>query len=161
LLNSLAGLASTFANIYGVQHGDFSTATITTLIVIGATGGVCLILTFIYGFVLLGSVKKKHDREVGTQRAGKRGEGVVDESTRRSNIWKNHGGGGKQMETQYVNMLLALDGIPRTHNILVAIACWIVLAGFLILPGTFTSLSQQQQQGFAGAALDVINHLPL
>ncbi len=65
------------------------------------------------------------------------------------------------METQYVNMLLALDGIPLTHNILAALATWILLAGFLILPGSFTSLSQQKRQGIAGAALDAIQHLPL
>ena len=37
-------------------------------------------------------------------------------------------------------MLLALDTIPRLHNILAAFFTWILLAGFVIFPGTFTSL---------------------
>lgn len=39
-----------------------------------------------------------------------------------------------------MNMLLALDTIPRLHNILAAFFTWILLAGFVIFPGTFTSL---------------------
>jgi hypothetical protein len=42
--------------------------------------------------------------------------------------------------TRYMRMLLALDTIPRLHNILAAFFTWILLAGFVIFPGTFTSL---------------------
>ena len=45
-----------------------------------------------------------------------------------------------QMDTQYVNMLLALDDIPKLHNILAKFFNWILLAGFVLFPGTFTSL---------------------
>ncbi|RMZ77593.1 hypothetical protein DV737_g4243, partial [Chaetothyriales sp. CBS 132003] len=42
-------------------------------------------------------------------------------------------------QTRYMEMLLHLDQIPRSHNILVAACTWILLAGFLVVPGTFTS----------------------
>jgi hypothetical protein len=42
-------------------------------------------------------------------------------------------------QTQYMDMLLHLDQIPRLHNILAAAFTWILLAGFLVIPGTFTS----------------------
>jgi hypothetical protein len=40
-----------------------------------------------------------------------------------------------------MTMLLALDTIPRMHNILASFFTWILLAGFILFPGTFTSLS--------------------
>jgi len=40
-----------------------------------------------------------------------------------------------------MNMLLDLDIIPRMHNIYASFFTWILLAGFIIFPGTFTSLS--------------------
>jgi hypothetical protein len=43
------------------------------------------------------------------------------------------------VQTRYVSMLLHLDDIPRLHNILAAFFTWILLAGFLVIPGTFTS----------------------
>jgi hypothetical protein len=49
-------------------------------------------------------------------------------------------GVSSQMDTQYVNMLLALDDIPAIHNFAVAFFNWIYLAGFVLFPGTFTSL---------------------
>ncbi|TVY86868.1 hypothetical protein LAWI1_G007630, partial [Lachnellula willkommii] len=44
------------------------------------------------------------------------------------------------VQTRYMSMLLALDTIPRLHNILASFFTWILLAGFVIFPGTFTSL---------------------
>ena len=40
-----------------------------------------------------------------------------------------------------MSMLLGLDTIPRMHNIAASFFTWILLAGFVIFPGTFTSLS--------------------
>ncbi len=37
-------------------------------------------------------------------------------------------------------MLFSLDKIPRLHNILAAFFGWLMLAGFVILPSTFTGL---------------------
>lgn len=43
-----------------------------------------------------------------------------------------------------MEMLLHLDRIPRLHNILAASFGWILLAGFLIIPGTFTSFKETE-----------------
>jgi hypothetical protein len=40
-----------------------------------------------------------------------------------------------------MDMLLSLDTIPRLHNILASFFTWILLAGFLVFPGTFTSIA--------------------
>jgi len=42
-------------------------------------------------------------------------------------------------ETRYMQMLLHLDRIPRGYNFLAGLFTWILLASFLIIPGTFTS----------------------
>ena len=42
-------------------------------------------------------------------------------------------------ETKYMQMLLHLDRIPRVYNFLSGLFTWILLASFLIIPGTFTS----------------------
>jgi len=44
------------------------------------------------------------------------------------------------VQTRYMEMLLhAADAVPRLHNILAAVFTWILLASFLVVPGTFTS----------------------
>ncbi|KAF9561691.1 hypothetical protein CPC08DRAFT_635053 [Agrocybe pediades] len=83
-LNSLAGLLSTIASILGAQHGDLSTNSKSTLIVTAASTGVLGILAGFYSLWLVRRVKARHDREVGKERAGKHGEGVVDLSKRRA-----------------------------------------------------------------------------
>lgn len=45
------------------------------------------------------------------------------------------------VQTRYMNMLLDLDTIPRMHNIYASFFSWILLAGFVIFPATFTSVS--------------------
>jgi hypothetical protein len=40
-----------------------------------------------------------------------------------------------------MDMLLAMDTIPRLYNILSSFFNWILLAGFIIFPGTFTTIS--------------------
>ncbi|KAL8371682.1 hypothetical protein RB595_001470 [Gaeumannomyces hyphopodioides] len=42
-------------------------------------------------------------------------------------------------QTRYMHMLLALDKIPRLHNILASVFTWTLLAGFVVFPGAFTS----------------------
>lgn len=44
------------------------------------------------------------------------------------------------LQTRYMEMLLSLDKIPRLHNILASFFGWILLAGFIVFPGTFTSI---------------------
>jgi hypothetical protein len=79
----LAGLLSTIASIYGAQSATLSVASKSTLIVTTSIAGICGVLTLFYMFVLIRGVKKQHDAEVGKQRAGKFGEGVVDLSKRK------------------------------------------------------------------------------
>lgn len=64
-------------------------------------------------------------------------------------------------------MLLALDKIPRLHNILASFFGWILLAGFVVFPGTFTSLQKLQnnaivqQSEAATEILNTVQSLPL
>ncbi|KAI9799603.1 MAG: hypothetical protein M1833_003918 [Piccolia ochrophora] len=46
------------------------------------------------------------------------------------------------VKTHYVDMLLNLDDIPKSHNILASFFTWILLAGYVIFPGTFTTLQR-------------------
>ena len=71
-------------------------------------------------------------------------------------------------QTAYTRMLLEIDTIPTSHNFLAAFSAWILLAGFLIVPGTFTSIqtSQTLQQAakdnvIAGKILDTVKHASL
>ena len=68
-----------------------------------------------------------------------------------------------QLDTQYVNMLLALDDIPQLHKILAGFFNWILLAGFILFPGTFTSL--QNLGGSSGQVAQLlvhqVTHIPL
>jgi hypothetical protein len=43
-------------------------------------------------------------------------------------------------------MLLKQDHIPRVHNILAAFFVWLLLAGFLVFPGTFTSIQDSIEE---------------
>jgi hypothetical protein len=45
------------------------------------------------------------------------------------------------VQTRYMGMLLDMDKVPRLHNILSSFFTWILLAGFIIFPGTFTTVS--------------------
>jgi hypothetical protein len=56
-------------------------------------------------------------------------------------------------KTRYMDMLLAMDQIPRVYNILSSFCTWILLAGFIIFPGTFTSI-----QGLNNDAAVAANH---
>lgn len=57
------------------------------------------------------------------------------------------------VQTRYMDMLLAMDKIPRLYNILSSFFSWILLAGFIIFPGTFTSI-----QGLDNDAAVAANH---
>jgi hypothetical protein len=83
LLNSLAGVLSTLANVLGVHHATFTVTSKSTIIVTAGLAGICGSLTAFYTFFLIRNVKKKHDEEIGKQRAGKHGEGFADVSKRR------------------------------------------------------------------------------
>jgi hypothetical protein len=71
--------------------------------------------------------------------------------------------------TQYVEMLLQLDTVPRIHNLIAAFSTWILLAGFVIFPGTFTSLRKNPAIADTDASennaervlLSAVNNVPL
>ena len=44
--------------------------------------------------------------------------------------------------SRYVRMLLQLDQIPRLHNVLANSFTWLLLAGYIVFPVTFTSLKR-------------------
>lgn len=72
-------------------------------------------------------------------------------------------GSPSQIETQYVNMLLAKYKIHAIYNALAGFFTWILLAGFILFPGTFTSL-QKSQLGIGTTGEEVLNaitHVPL
>ncbi|KAF8628853.1 hypothetical protein AX17_005913 [Amanita inopinata Kibby_2008] len=85
LLNSLAGIISTIANVYGVQHGQFSVTSKVTIIVTTVISFVCGTLTLWYTLWKIRRVKKKHDKAVGKEGVGKHGEGIVERIKRKAN----------------------------------------------------------------------------
>lgn len=68
------------------------------------------------------------------------------------------------VQTRYINMLLGIDTIPKMHTIYAAFCQWILLAGFIIFPGTFTSLSSSQvvaDNAAAETVLETVQNVPL
>ncbi|KXN93188.1 hypothetical protein AN958_00112, partial [Leucoagaricus sp. SymC.cos] len=64
--------------------------------------------------------------------------------------------------SQYMQMLLALDDIPMIYNLSASFFTWILLAGFILFPGTFTSLqSANLGNGIPAALVNRIANLPL
>lgn len=71
-------------------------------------------------------------------------------------------------QTRYVDMLLGLDTIPRSHNLFASFSTWILLAGFIVVPGTFVSVedSKTLQKGAKDskvehAVLNTVKHASL
>lgn len=48
-------------------------------------------------------------------------------------------------ESSYVRMILEADGVAWQDNALASTAHWILLAGYLVIPGTFTSLQKSDK----------------
>ncbi|KAG6041888.1 hypothetical protein E4U41_000734 [Claviceps citrina] len=44
--------------------------------------------------------------------------------------------------SRYVQMLLDVDDIPFLHSVLASFFVWLLLAGFLVFPGTFTTIQR-------------------
>ncbi len=63
----------------------------------------------------------------------------------------------KPKYSRYMNMLLQLDEIPWWHDILASLCTWLLLAGYVVLPGAFTSIRNSQvlseEAGAAGKAV--------
>ncbi|KAI0320028.1 hypothetical protein OF83DRAFT_1107106 [Amylostereum chailletii] len=84
-LNGLAGVLTTIASVFGAQGGKFTASSITTLSVTGACTVLCGGLTAFYALWVLDRVKKEHEKQVGKERAGKHGEGLLEEMRRQAN----------------------------------------------------------------------------
>lgn len=56
----------------------------------------------------------------------------------------------KYTYTSYNLMVIESNNIPMQWNIMAAISTWLFLAGFIFLPGTFTSLQSIQSQTRTG-----------
>ncbi|OQE16746.1 hypothetical protein PENSTE_c023G09054 [Penicillium steckii] len=74
----------------------------------------------------------------------------------------------ESFETPYVRMVFEADQVPWQHNVLASAAHWILLAGYLVVPGTFTSLQKsgavqdELMESEAGELiLDTIQNPPL
>ncbi|OBT39560.1 hypothetical protein VE00_09471 [Pseudogymnoascus sp. WSF 3629] len=68
--------------------------------------------------------------------------------------------------TRRARMLLELDAIPMMHNLLAGFFSWLLLAGYMVLPGTFASMrSSQSVKDSANKAgklvLKVVDNVPL
>jgi hypothetical protein len=44
----------------------------------------------------------------------------------------------------YTDMILDLDNVPRLYNILAGFFSWLLLAGYIVLPGTFASIQNSR-----------------
>jgi hypothetical protein len=57
---------------------------------------------------------------------------------------------------------MVFEDVPRTHNLLSGLFTWILLAGFVVLPGTFSTLEGiQSKSGEFEKVLHTIRNLPL
>lgn len=68
------------------------------------------------------------------------------------------------VQTRYMEMLLHLDSIPRIHNIAASLCTWIILAGFLVVPGTFNTFKDSdefQSASEKSAIINSISNVPL
>lgn len=65
------------------------------------------------------------------------------------------------MAEAYQRMIIASNGVPICYNLAASVASWIMLAGFFILPGTFTSLREQSHTLKNYHVTETIINIPL
>ncbi|KAJ5037154.1 hypothetical protein J3E74DRAFT_470264 [Bipolaris maydis] len=67
--------------------------------------------------------------------------------------------------TRYMDMLLGLDSVSPLHNLLCSGFVWLLLAGYIVFPATFTKLQRTESKpgdnGFSAAALKTVRNIPL
>ena len=69
-------------------------------------------------------------------------------------------GSGSIVQSRYTDMVF--ENVPRTHNLLSGLFTWVLLAGFVVLPGTFSTLDAiQSKSGEFEKVLHKIHSLPL
>lgn len=72
-----------------------------------------------------------------------------------------HSGTHEYAQTRYVEMLLALDDIPNLYKVLAAFFTWILLAGFILFPGTFATWADKPAGTTEHELASIINNVPL
>lgn len=81
-----------------------------------------------------------------------------------------HPGPPSRSDTQhsrYVQMLLKQDKIPLIHTVLAAFFVWMLLAGFIVFPGTFTTIQASLEKdpnfnnGTAEKIMKSVRNIPL
>lgn len=60
-------------------------------------------------------------------------------------------------QTQYLRMLMEYDCLPLGSNLFSTFFTWVLLAGYLVFPGTFTSI-QKSSYGSDNRAQKLLNH---
>lgn len=60
-------------------------------------------------------------------------------------------------------MLLELDDITMWHNFLTIISSWLLLGGYMVLPGTFSLIHNFKglKEGIGKVVLKAVDHMPL
>ncbi|OJD32172.1 uncharacterized protein BKCO1_4000040 [Diplodia corticola] len=53
-------------------------------------------------------------------------------------------------QTAYIDLLVRLDEIPRWHNVVCAFCTWLLLAGYLVFPATFTKVQERVETKIGG-----------
>lgn len=61
-----------------------------------------------------------------------------------------------QVMTDYDRMCKESNNAPKLHNMLASFFTWILLAGFIVFPGTFTSLQRATSTTEVGIAGQVV-----
>lgn len=88
------------------------------------------------------------------------GRGKPDRQPPKRSVTTGTAGTGSIVQSQYTDMVF--EEVPRTHNLLSGLFTWILLAGFVVLPGTFSALEGiQSNSGEFEKVLHTIRHLPL
>jgi hypothetical protein len=88
-----------------------------------------------------------------------RGRGKLERQPRKRSSTGGSAGSISVVQSQYTDMVF--EEVPRTHNLLSSLFTWILLAGFVVLPGTFSTLEGYQKSGELEKVLQSIHHLPL
>ncbi|EAU30109.1 predicted protein [Aspergillus terreus NIH2624] len=67
------------------------------------------------------------------------------------------------VQSQYIDTLLEMEQTPLAYNLAASICTWLVLAGFLVFPGTFTTLRESSllQNAAGGVVYRAVQHIPL
>ena len=72
------------------------------------------------------------------------------------------------VQTEYELMLVQLDHVPWQQNLLAGVFTWLLLAGYIVFPGTFTSLNNSRAVRDSAnshrpekALLKIVQNMPL